>query len=385
MGNPSVTNPVLHDFRIERPRFVGNQKDFFDWLPEAHAKADLSDGKVENQLERYRKIMRRVGCSPEQIETRGYEIKDFSHAQWSEMEIFRLDEAPAGVGMEVRTRYFDHAVQRVFENFYAQDISPPDDLIHVTCTGYVSPSAAQRLVADKEWGNVTQVTHAYHMGCYAAFPAVRQARGFLAAEPLKKRIDIVHTEICGLHLNPADHALENFVVQTLFADGFVRYTLGQSLPEAAPVGLELLTLKEVVLPKTQAAMTWICGDHGMRMTLSKDVPSLVAQALPSFLQSFLRAAGFERDQICAEARFAVHPGGPKILDQVKTSLGLKEEQIEVSREILRTHGNMSSATLPHIWEKMASDPKIPPGALIVSLAFGPGLTVCGALLRKIAH
>jgi predicted naringenin-chalcone synthase len=50
--------------------------------------------------------------------------------------------------------------------------------------------------------------------------------------------------------------------------------------------------------------------------------------------------------------------------------------------VLRDHGNMSSATLPHIWARIAVDTSVPSGTLITSLAFGPGLTVYGAVLRK---
>ena len=105
------------------------------------------------------------------------------------------------------------------------------------------PSAAQRLVAAKGWGAATRVTHAYHMGCYAAFPALRMAAGFLSApDSLRasglKRVDVVHTEMCSLHMNPLHHAAEQLVVQSLFADGVhppIRYatptsTRGAPLP-----------------------------------------------------------------------------------------------------------------------------------------------------------
>jgi predicted naringenin-chalcone synthase len=50
--------------------------------------------------------------------------------------------------------------------------------------------------------------------------------------------------------------------------------------------------------------------------------------------------------------------------------------------VLFDHGNMSSATLPHIWQRLIDDPAVPRGTPIPSLAFGPGLTMCGALLEK---
>lgn len=68
-------------------------------------------------------------------------------------------------------------------------------------TGYLSPSAAQLLVVEKGWQQRTRVTHAYHMGCYAALPAIRIGSGFLTSTThLGYRVDIAHTEL--LHLAP---------------------------------------------------------------------------------------------------------------------------------------------------------------------------------------
>jgi predicted naringenin-chalcone synthase len=378
-----ISNPVLHDFRILRPQFSSPQETSFSWLPAAHALADVARGEPD-LTERYKKILRRVGCSSTQIASRGHELADFNHQNWSDMEIFDLGKSPAGMGTEGRTLAYAKFVQSAFDRFYAEDTVAPNDLIHVTCTGYLSPSPAQRLVVHKGWGDRTEVTHAYHMGCYAAFPGIRQARGFLAASPHKKRVDLVHTELCGLHLNPADHALENFVIQTLFADGYARYSMSPALPASSSAGLEVLSIREIMIPGTEEAMTWLCGDAGMKMTLSKDVPSLVAAHLPTFIQTVLSPLGLSLDAIRAEARFAIHPGGPKILDQVQQSLGLRAEQVQASREVLNAYGNMSSATLPHIWEKIVAKDSVPGGALVLSLAFGPGLTLCGALLRKVS-
>ena len=63
-------------------------------------------------------------------------------------------------------------------------------------------------------------------------------------------------------------------------------------------------------------------------------------------------------------------------------LELDEGQVAASRRVLHDYGNMSSATLPHIWMRLLADPDVPRGTLIPSFAFGPGLSVCGALLEK---
>ena len=81
--------------------------------------------------------------------------------------------------------------------------------------------------------------------------------------------------------------------------------------------------------------------------------------------------------------FAIHPGGPKIIDYVVDAVGISKDQACWSYEILRQQGNMSSATIPHIFNEIINDDNIVSGTKIVAMAFGPGLTATGLLLEKI--
>ena len=100
-------------------------------------------------------------------------MRDVELGGWDGNEIYDLRRNPHGAGTAARTRLYGEIVDAYFEETY--DARRPDDLVHVTCTGYASPSGAQQLVARRGWQ--TRVTHAYHMGCYAAVPAVRIAPG----------------------------------------------------------------------------------------------------------------------------------------------------------------------------------------------------------------
>ena len=298
------------------------------------------------------------------------------------MRIFRLGQFPSGAPCGERTRFYQEISHRVFDRYYGEAADPPDVLIHVTCTGYASPSGAQRIVAMRDWGRTTEVVHAYHMGCYASLPAMRIAAGCLARG--KARVDLVHTELCTLHLDPSRHEPEQLVVQTLFADGVIRYSASPAGAEGpARQGLELVATREEIVPGTEDAMTWIVSDFGMRMTLSRKVPDHIRAGLESFLDRLTGSAGLTTAQVRAEALFAIHPGGPRIIDEIAELLGLRPDQVQASNATLRECGNMSSATLPHVWQAMLDDAAVPSGTLIVSLAFGPGLTISGALLRKV--
>jgi len=378
---------LLTRFTATRPRHVVSQQQALDWLARAHAGAHaMLEGLDAAGRDRFaRKIARlldRVGCTPDRIATRASVLPDFAPADREEPVLYdtaRSDPPPAhprGRGATARLDVFTRAVDDYFAAEYSAEREAPDDLIHVTCTGYVSPSGAQKVVAARGWGARTRVTHAYHMGCYAALPAVRIAAGFTASGA--RRVDIVHTELCTLHLDPSDHRLEQLVVQSLFADGLIRYSL---LADDAGPGLRLIAANEVIVPETAHAMRWVPSEWGMQMTLSREVPDRIAAALRGFVAELYRRGGHGLDAI-KHTVFAVHPGGPKIIDRVRDVLELSEPQVATSRGVLRDCGNMSSATLPHVWMRLLDDPRVANGTLVVSLAFGPGLTVCGALLEK---
>jgi predicted naringenin-chalcone synthase len=361
---------LLTRFSSTRPRFEVSQEHSLAWLARAHERAEGTPGFAE----RIARVLDRCACQPSKIARRGVSIGDLDHADWGDNVLYDLRRDPHGRDSTTRTRLFGEIVNDYFMTAYAGDDVAPDDLVHVTCTGYLSPSGAQSLVARRRWP--TRVTHAYQMGCYASIPAVRIGAGFLAD---RQRVDIVHTELCSLHLDPSDHRIEQLVVQSLFADGLIRYSMVHDDVDGS--GLRVLAVHEQILHGSSDAMSWVVGTYGMHMTLSRDVPERIASVLREFVTELFRRGGLDLGAM-RSCVFAVHPGGPKIIDGVRDVLELADAQVQTSRDVLHDHGNMSSATLPHIWMRLAADPRIPRGTVIPSLAFGPGLTICGALLEK---
>ena len=403
------TKVYLTGFKSIQPYFTLSQEESLAWMTEAHSRSHFNSHfkSGEESSPSLAKRIRRVACPPDKIHSRGSFLPDFTSSNWDEMRIFQVKPGVPGLGMSERMRFYSECTRQLFQTSYEGVNPPPDDLLHVTCTGYVAPSPAQRLVSEKGWGTRTTVTHLYHMGCYASLPAIRTGIGLLSLKSQvtqKKRVDIVHSELCSLHFNSCDHSLENIVVESLFADGFIRYSLEKERSSDG-ADLEVLGVLEEILPDTQDAMSWVCNDWGMRMTLSKDVPQLIGAHLKPFLTRLFGCAGFELLSELPTLIAAIHPGGPKILDQVKEILELREDQLQTSREILRERGNLSSATLPHIWQRILEEPGTSSalahssmnaekkgekkgetyraGTLVLSLAFGPGLTISGGLFRML--
>ncbi|MDN3506420.1 MAG: 3-oxoacyl-[acyl-carrier-protein] synthase III C-terminal domain-containing protein [Simkaniaceae bacterium] len=373
----------LRDFTVLRPKFETEQKSALEWMVGAHSLArsrldkwEVGDKNYEDFRASLSEKLMKLGLGDGKIQRRSSELKDFFHADWSEMDIFNVQEHPTGYMLDKRMDFFNASASKAFETFYPEGSELPAHLIHTTCTGYVAPSPAQKIVSLRNNGKETAVTHAYHMGCYGAMKSVRMGMGHFALE--QTPADIVHTEVCTLHFNPTLHSTEQLVVQSLFADGFIKYTLG----EAKGPGLKILAVEEEIIENSTEKMTWDCHPSSFKMTISKDIPVLLRRSMKSYLERLMKKAGRSDWK---GARFAIHPGGPKIIDQIASHLELAPEQYCHSVEILQNCGNMSSATLPHVWDLMLKDVNVKDGELIVSMAFGPGLSFCGGLFEMVRN
>ena len=357
----------IHSFKSILPIHSQPQDETVEWTLNAHLRSFRESGnEVGLEMERN---LRRYTLNSKYIQQRYFECDDINE-NWDEHEIYKITSSnPAGESIGKRNAIFESKSRRIFQELYPD--SGPNHIVHVTCTGYVSPDPVQ--IHFSRFENAPSITHAYHMGCYASLPAIRMAMGLSLLE--SNSVDVVHTEMCSLHLNPSLHTPEQMIVQTLFADGHIKYSVGTEKK-----GFKVLSILEKIIPDSLGDMTWIPDSYGMKMTLSRAVPSKIKDNLPAFIDELCQKAGFKREEILRDGIFAIHPGGPKIIEAVQKKLELSDEQVRVGKEVLFTRGNMSSATLPHVWELLLKS-KTHKGRKVLSLAFGPGLTIFGAIFE----
>ena len=253
-------------------------------------------------------------------------------------------------------------------------------LITVSCTGFGAPGFDLALMGSLPLSMDVARTHVGFMGCHGAFNGLRVARAFVEADPTACVL-LCAVELCSLHLqegwNP-DHIVAN----ALFADGAgavvaVGSEVGSELgSEVGSGGLQLVASSSTVLAGTEDLMGWTIEDHGFSMVLSSQVPSRIAAHLRPWLDHWLAGQGLALPEV---ETWAVHPGGPRILRAVLESAGLQPAQIDLSTEVLSQFGNMSSATILFILERLRSRAGSGP---CLALGFGPGLTVEAALLMR---
>ena len=235
-----------------------------------------------------------------------------------------------------------------------------------TCTGYATPGLDIRLASDLGMPVGLQRLLVGHMGCYAALPGLGAVTDFVTAR--SRPAVLLCCELTSLHVQPAQRDLDQVVAHALFSDAAAAVVV----QPGAGRGRRIAGLVARTDSSTADHMTWDVTDLGFRMGLSPRVPDVLGRHVGEVVDELLAGAGLRTEDV---AGWAVHPGGPRILDVVRDELGLSEGQVAASRRVLAEHGNCSSATVLLVLEELA-DVDGP----VVAMAFGPGLTLYAALL-----
>lgn len=243
-------------------------------------------------------------------------------------------------------------------------------VVTASCTGCFAPGPDFRIVRDLGLSDATERYHLGFMGCAAAFPALRAAERFCAAQPDAVAL-VVCTELCSLHIRPSSSP-DQILSSSVFADGSAAAVV--TAAHADRPGLDLERFATTLTSQGESDMAWTIGDDGFEMVLTGEVPRIIGREIRGAVDAFLGNT--------VPTAWAVHPGGRSILDRVQAGLDLAPDALATSRSVLRDYGNMSSATVMFILREMLHDDAVDPGATIAGLAFGPGLTVESALLTK---
>ncbi|WP_425399846.1 type III polyketide synthase [Aeoliella sp.] len=241
-------------------------------------------------------------------------------------------------------------------------------LVTVSCTGFEAPGVDIQLIESLGLPLEVQRVHVGFMGCHAAINGLRVAQGLVAGNK-NATVLLVATELCSLHY-AYGWKPEQFVSNAIFGDGSAA-VVGVPGPadadNADSCAWRLTATGSRIFADSQNLMSWRVRDNGFEMTLSSELPGVIENELSGWLTTWLQRQGHSLDQV---GSWAVHPGGPRIVTAVENALGLSSSATSTSREVLETHGNMSSPTILFILERMRASQA--PGPC-VAIGFGPGI------------
>jgi predicted naringenin-chalcone synthase len=234
-------------------------------------------------------------------------------------------------------------------------------LLVTCCTGFSAPGLDLELIARCGLPSSVERTMIGFMGCYAAINALKLARHIVRSEPTS-RVLVVNLELCTLHLKETTD-IEQILSFLLFGDG-----CAACLVSADATGVALESFRALLVPGTHDLITWHIREFGFDMVLSGQVPAAIQDALRNGASEILYGAPVSSIDL-----WAVHPGGRTVLDAVERAFDLAPTALSASRDILRRYGNMSSATVVFVLDKLMRETN-GAGGRGCAMAFGPGLT-----------
>ncbi len=266
------------------------------------------------------------------------------------------------------------AVKKVMDSS-SIDLQKITHLVVVSCTGMYAPGLDIDLIKALGLRTTIERTCINFMGCYAAFNALKVADAYCKAD-VNSKVLIVCTELCSLHFQK-EPTENNLLANALFADGSAAVLVEAQSEQFVKLSLE--QFHNDLAPEGEHDMAWSVGDLGFEMKLSAYVPSIIQSGIQKLATSLLSKISKEIQDI---KYVAVHPGGKKIVEVIEQKLNLTREQNKNALEILRQYGNMSSPTVLFVLNEIFKNlSRTDDGERILSLAFGPGLTLESMILK----
>ena len=294
--------------------------------------------------------------------------------------IMNIEEVFTATSFEEKNAIYVREVKKLGKNVLLKALNQSnwqadslDYIITVSCTGIMIPSLDAYLINDLGLKDDVVRLPVTEMGCAAGVSGLIYASNFLKSNP-GKRIALVAVESPTATFQLNDHSMANMVSAAIFGDGAACVLLSSEDDAVGPkiVGEEMYHFKDAT-----HLMGFDMTNHGLKMILDPSVPETIANHFPKIVHPFL-----ERNNSSIEKvdHLIFHPGGRKIVQTVEALFGELGKNIDDTREVLRTYGNMSSATVLYVLERFL-ERDIPKGEQGLILSFGPGFSAQRVLIE----
>lgn len=271
--------------------------------------------------------------------------------------------------VEAFTSYAPLAAKRALR---AAALSPDDvDAVLVeTSTVVAMPALSYLLIDELGLRANTTVLPVSFMGCSGGAHAIQVARDYVLAHP-DRTVLIVAADYASphFHLEPdlrGSALLGSVISAALFADATAAAVMSA---ESSGPGYRIVHTDSYRVPNTPDAVAWEVSDDGPRFRLGGTATKLIPDVAP-FLRGVLSELDWTPDQL---STCSFHSGGDRIIDNVRTELGLTERHMAATRTSLRTGNTMSVAALDAL-RIVATTPELRPehGGRGIGGGFGPG-------------
>ncbi|WP_053219456.1 type III polyketide synthase [Virgibacillus senegalensis] len=248
-----------------------------------------------------------------------------------------------------------------------------DSIIFVSSTGISTPSVDAYIINQRDFREDVRRIPLWGLGCAGGASGLARAHEWLTANPTKTSL-VVSVELCSLTFQKEDDRKSNFIGTALFGDGIAAALLiGDESPYQAyrkKAGPRITKVDSKTKKASLDVMGWEIGNHGFEVIFAKSIPQLVETFWKEHVQLFLKEQNSKKNDY---AFFIAHPGGKKVLQSIESVLQITQSKLQHSYEVLKRHGNMSSATVLYILQKWMQE-DITPGERSLLSALGPGFS-----------
>jgi alkylresorcinol/alkylpyrone synthase len=259
--------------------------------------------------------------------------------------------------------------ERAARQCLASSGTAPDQIDHiylVTTTGLATPSLDALLAGCLGLRVDVRRSPLFGLGCAGGAGALIRACDVLTAKP-RERALVVSVELGSMIFSQRAQTPTDLVGVALFGDGAAAALVGGD--DTAPDGIHVVGTRSRLFPDARHLMGWRFTSDGMRLILSRDIPSLVRERVAPLVDEFLGGVGMTVKEI---THHVLHPGGPKVMATYRSAFGLPDDALAVARDCMRRYGNLSSAAVLVMLSNLVSSGKPRTGDTGLVLALGPG-------------
>ncbi len=251
------------------------------------------------------------------------------------------------------------------------DLPDFDHIIFVSSTGISTPSIDAFLINELKLGSHIKRTPIWGLGCVGGAVGLSRAFEYARAFP-KSAALLIAVEICSLAFQRDDFSKSNIIATSLFSDGAAAaLVVGPEHRLFDCRGVNLIDSLSTTFYNSLDVMGWEVVDTGLKVIFSKDIPTIARKYVKPNIMELLYKHNLTLGDI---KHFITHPGGPKVISAYEESLGLPTGSLELSRKILREHGNMSSPTVLYVLNEFLQNRKYSSGDYGLISALGPGFS-----------
>lgn len=257
----------------------------------------------------------------------------------------------------------------------------PQEIGTLVTASYYSlggPTLAHRLLEHYGMDPTTDKYHVVGVGCASAVPLFKIAAQSMRDHPGKHALVVAAESITGfLTTVGADDDQVKTIGSSLFGDGCAAALLTNGASIAGPA---IAAARVHQVEDTLGTVRFRLDGADSFMEIGRELPKIAKRQLLELVDDFLASCEVEGGTAAID-HWLVHPGGRGIIDGVQRGLGLEEDAVAISRDVLDRFGNMGTPSSFYVLRETIARRAPQEGDLGVMVTIGPGVTVGLMLLE----